>query len=343
MTLYINGRFLTQKITGVQRYALEVLKQIDCMDLPNKVIVLCPKDDLINVPKLENIKILKIGKLKGHAWEQLSLPLFMLRHRQDKLLNMCNLAPILFPGYVVIHDISFKTHPEHLNKKFALWYRFVTKMNIKRYKHIFTVSNFSKNEIISEYVVKDKNITVTYNSAEHMKGIIPNKNIIHRLHLENKKFIFSLGSASPHKNRKFIIECAKNNPNYIFVVTGTNSKSFCDEQYEKSENLIFTGYLNDEEIVALYKSCEAFLFPSLYEGFGIPPLEALVCGCKKIILSNIEVLKEIYQNNGIYFDVKQKSIKLDEYLNKNKRIIISENYSWNKISMLIKEKIDENI
>ena len=334
--MFINGRFLTQKITGVQRYALEVLKQFDNMNLSRKIIVLCPNTDLFNVPKLKKIKIMKIGKLKGHAWEQISLPLYVKRNYNSDLLSMCNLAPIIFPGYVVIHDISFKTHPEHLNKKFALWYRFVTKMNIRRYKHIFTVSNFSKSEILSEYGIKSEKITITYNSAEHIKKVNPDKNIIRKLHLENTKFIFSLGSASPHKNRKFIVECAKNNPNYIFVITGNSNKVFVDEKCCNLKNVIFTGYLNDSEIISLYKSCEAFLFPSLYEGFGIPPLEAIECGCKKIILSNIDVLKEIYGNNLHYIDAKNpKLFNPKKYRNKEINIKFFQKYKWSNVASII--------
>ena len=85
-------------------------------------------------------------------------------------------------------------------------------MNIKRYKHIFTVSNFSKKEIMNNYKISDNEITVTYNSAEHLKEIKEDKEIINRLGLNGKEFCFSLGSKSPHKNHQFIIECAKRNP-----------------------------------------------------------------------------------------------------------------------------------
>ena len=148
MTLYINGRFLTQKITGVQRFAIEIVKQLDKMNLDEKIVILHPSG-VIQDLNLKNIELKQIGKTTGHFWEQVELATFMLKHKKDKLLSMCNIAPILFPGYVVLHDIGFKTHSEHLNWKFKFLYRFITRMNIKRYKHIFTVSKFSKNEIMS--------------------------------------------------------------------------------------------------------------------------------------------------------------------------------------------------
>lgn len=338
--IYINGRFLTQKITGVQRYAIEVVKQLDKIKSNYKFIILSPKEKIIQDIDLKNIEIKKIGRFSGHLWEQISLPIYMLSKAKSNLLNLCNLAPILYPGYITIHDIAFKTHPEHLNWKFVIIYRIITKINIKRYKHIFTVSNFSKNEIIKNYNINSDKITITYNSAEHMKDIEPDYQIIKKLGLENREFLFSLGSKSPHKNHQFILECAKRNTDMLFVVSGnSNNKVFKYEEKEDSyKNLIYTGYLNDAELVALYKKCKAFIFPSLYEGFGIPPLEALTLGCKNVLLSDIEVFKEIYGNSVTYIELEKKDYSIkDKICEKSKSQIESEinKYSWNKVTSSI--------
>lgn len=326
-TIYINGRFLTQKITGVQRYAIEVVKQLDKEENIN-FIILCPNEKLENKLELKNVKIEKIGKLKGQAWEQISLPLYIIRNGRKKLLSLCNLAPILYPSYITIHDIGFKTHGEHLDWKFREWYKIVTKLNIKRYKHIFTVSNFSKNEIIENYNVKPEKITVTYNSAEHLKSVKPDEKILKKLNLEGKEFYFSLGSKSPHKNHKYIEELAKNNADKIFVVTGKNNKIFKDNSEENIKNMIYTGYLTDEEIVTLYKTCKAFIFPSLYEGFGIPPLEAMTVGCKNIMVSDIPVFREIYGNSVKYIKTDSNECKqIFQKLNKQQETY-ENRYSW---------------
>lgn len=343
MTIYINGRFLTQKITGVQRYAIEVVKEIDKLNLQDEIIILHPKN-IINKLELKNIKLKQIGNITGHLWEQTTLPIYIMKkNKKAKLINFCNTAPVLFPGYVVLHDISFKTHSEHLNWKFALWYKIVTTLNIKRYKHIFTDSEFSKKEISDNYNAIENKITVTYVSAEHMKKINPDYTIIKKLNLENKEFYFSLGSKSPHKNHEYIIECAKNNSKLLFVVSGNdNEKVFKDKEQEKIENILYTGYISDNELVALYKKCKAFIFPSLYEGFGLPPLEAIVSGCKNVIVSDIPVFKEIYGNNVNYiknsltFNIGNKNNELDEEFLKK--------YSWNKIADIIYKTIrKENI
>ena len=266
------------------------------------------------------------------------MPFYIIKHGRGKLLSLCNLAPILYPGYVTIHDIGFKTHGEHLNAKFRTWYKLVTKLNIKRYKHIFTVSNFSKNEIIENYKIKPERITVTYNSAEHLKNIKPDESILKRLNLENRDFYFSLGSRSPHKNHKYIENLAKNNVKEIFVVTGKNNKVFESEKEENINNMIYTGYLSDEEIVALYKNCKAFIFPSLYEGFGIPPLEAITMGCKNILVSDIEVFREIYGESVNYIDVKNPTYK-EIYEITEKEEINVQKYKWKDVEQKILNNI----
>lgn len=350
--IYINGRFLTQDITGVQRYAIEVVKQLDKVESKYQFVILTPKTENMQNLELRNIKIVQTGKLSGHFWEQVSLPMYILRkNRKAKLISLCNLAPILKPSYVVIHDINFKTHPEHLDKKFAIWYRIITRLNINRYKHIFTVSNFSKKEIVEEYKIKEEKITVTYNSAEHFDNIEINENIIKRLELNNKEFCFSLGSKSPHKNHQYVVECAIKNPDMLFVISGkSNSKVFKDENDQNGiKNIIYTGYLQDSELKALYKNCKAFIFPSLYEGFGIPPLEAIESGCKNIILSDILVFREIYGDVASYIDLNENDNYNIENILKNKNININESdieelnnkYKWINVAKAIKERLEK--
>lgn len=341
MTIYVNGRFLTQKITGVQRYAVEVVKELDKMNLSDEIIILHP-DNIIQNLELKNIKLRKIGKLSGQAWEQISLPIYLKRHNAKVLLSMCNLAPIMFPGNVVIHDIAFKTHSEHLNWKFALWYKIVTRLNIKRYKHIFTVSEFSKKEIMDEYHINENDITVTYNSAEHITKIKDDETILKKLNLKSKEFNFSLGSRSYHKNTEYIIELAKANKDEIFVISGMKNKIFNEVEEEKLENVIYTGYISDNELVCLYKNCKSFIFPSLYEGFGIPPLEAMSLGCKNVILSNIPVLNEIYGKNAIYVDINEKLFNISTILKQNENSDVEElinKYLWKNVATKIIDKL----
>ena len=109
--------------------------------------------------------------------------------------------------------------------------------------------------------------------------------------------------------------------------------------------MIYTGYLNDNELISLYKNCKAFIFPSLYEGFGIPPLEAMESGCKNIIVSNIEVLEEIYGDSVKYIDIKNEEYESKNIINKvnEKKIYINllDKYTWRKTVDVLMRKYME--
>lgn len=344
MAIYINGRFLTKKLTGIQRYSMEVLKALDELQTKEEIILLYPRNIIYDL-NFKKIKKVELKFLNGNLWEQITIPFYLFWKKNVKLISMFNSAPILRPDYVVLHDIAFVTHNSHLTKKFIMWYKFMTRLNIKRYKHIFTVSEFSKKEIIDVYKVLENKVTITYNSADHLKNIKPDEKIISKLGLTNKKFCFSLGSKSKHKNHKYIEQLAINNPDIIFVVSGGgNNRVLKGDTFIELENMIITGYINDNELVALYKNCECFIFPSLYEGFGIPPLEALVVGCPKIAISPLPVLKEIYGDNAFYLDFEGKDkYNIKKIIEQKKNIDYSkfDEYSWKVIAEKILNEMEK--
>lgn len=344
MAIYINGRFLTKKLTGIQRYAMEVIKEIDKEEIEEEIILLIPKNIIYDL-NFKNIRVKELTFLNGNLWEQITVPLYLAFKKKAKLINLFNSAPILRPDYVVIHDIAFKVHPDHLTKKFILWYSFLTRLNIYRYKHIFTDTEATRKEICDFYRIKEEKVTATYCSAEHIKNIQPDEKIIEKLGIEPNKYCFSLGSKSKHKNHKYIEECAKQNPDVKFVISGnSNTRVLKYEEREKLDNLIVTGYITDEELVGLYKNCACFIFPSLYEGFGIPPLEAITAGCKKILLSDIPVLKEVYGDVANYFSLDTQDGKVIQNVLENgkkadKKVL--EKYSWKKIANTIIKIVEE--
>ncbi|MGL5051470.1 MAG: hypothetical protein ACRC6E_12715, partial [Fusobacteriaceae bacterium] len=135
----INGRFLTQNITGVQRFAHEIIRELDKIVKLGEYKILAPKNIIYKDLKYENIEIEICGNMKGHLWEQIELPYYVKKHKGE-LLNLCNTAPIINPGIVAIHDIQTKVHPEFFSKKFALWYNVLNRFNIRNAKKIITVS-----------------------------------------------------------------------------------------------------------------------------------------------------------------------------------------------------------
>ena len=138
------------------------------------------------------------------------------------------------------------------------------------------------------------------------------------MNLKDKKFFLSLGSIKANKNIELILKAAKKLKGDTFVITGEfNPKIFkgSDLNFNQMDNVIYTGYLKDEEIKTLYSNCEAFIFPSLYEGFGLPPLEARVCGAN-LILSDIEPLREVYGNQAVYIDPYDENSLIETIMKK---------------------------
>jgi glycosyltransferase involved in cell wall biosynthesis len=194
----------------------------------------------------------------------------------------------------------------------------------KKYKYISqhakiicTVSEYSKKQISSFYHVPAERIHVIYSGSIFMKNTKPDNSIFNTFPILNKSpFYFTLGSLSKRKNIKWIFEHAQLFPDELFVITGKSLLSGLPTELDKikcQKNILLTGYLSDGQVKALMTRCKAFIFPSYFEGFGMPPLEALSCGAK-IIISNKTSLPEIYGQTACYIDPYKPDVNLDELL-----------------------------
>lgn len=346
--IIINGKFLCQKMTGVQRVAYELIKQLD-NDIERikelKVILYIPrKEILLYDMELKNIKIERGGIFKSKLWEFFDFGFFVIKERAMGLV-MTGMAPFYIKHMVFVHDISFKKNKKFYSKKYTFFYDFITYLYSIFSKKIITVSNFSKKEIEYFYPRSRGKIEVIYNGGDHILRIKEDYEILKKLNLEYKGYFFSLGSVSPNKNMKYIVSCASNNSEKIFVITGKPLEKSIFGKVDFKEipkNIIFTGYLKDEEIKTLYKNCEGFIFPSIYEGFGLPPLEAMFCGAECYI-SNKSCLPEIFLESVNYINLNDNDF-LKNKINKNgeQENYILNKYTWSKaskqlIELLIKE------
>ena len=339
-SIIVNGRFLSQRITGVQRYARELLKELDKIIEPGLIEIVYPRD-AHNIPEFNNICVSKLGRTKGLIWENLSFPLYT-KKKKGISLNLCNSAPLISPDIVCIHDIKIKIRPNDFSRKFLAWYNLLFNNETKRAKRIITVSEFSKKEICKYYHVENNKIFVIPNGWEHFKRIDYDNNALAKYGLSKDKYFFSLSSLEPNKNFKWLVEVAKKNPTSVFAIAGSvNSKVFLDAFTEKCpDNLKLLGYVTDEEAKELMKDCSAFLFPSFYEGFGIPPIEAICAGAKKVFVSDTEVMHEIFMDSVCYIDPYNS----DSFATVNESNVkdpseVLKRYSWEKSAILLKELI----
>ena len=341
MKFYINGRFLTQRITGVQRYALEMTKAIDDVISydtklqENEYIILTPKNILCQ-PKLKNIQIVTKGVFSGHTWEQLELPIYTI---DGFLLNFCGCAPLMkVKQTVTIHDAAVSAMPNSFSWAFRTWYKLMSMWLGRSLKHIFTVSEFSKKELNKYYGIPLSKISVTYNGLDHIKSLKADEGIIARESLKDKKYVLAVSSMNPSKNFPLVLDVARLMPDVEFIIAGgSNAKVFKSAGLDVPHNARLIGYVSDEELMALYRHASVFVYPSLYEGFGIPPLEAMMCGCPAIV-SDIEVFHEVYGDSVEYCDFKDERLwmrvlkEVIEYTNCKKidSDIICNKYNWNK-------------
>lgn len=331
MKVIINGRFLVHRTTGVERYAREILLELDKMIKPHELQMAVPPETE-NIPKYKNIDVIKVGKLHNQLWEHISFPMYVKKQKGISL-NLCNVAPIISPDIVCIHDMKIKAKPEFFSWKFRLWYSILLKNETKRSKLIITVSEFSKSEIIKYYKVDSNKIVVVPNAWQHFDRIGYDENTLKKYELEAGKYYFAMGSMEPNKNFKWIAENANANQEKVFAIAGViNEKVFTNGMgFNCPKNMKLLGYVKDEEAKTLMRDCEAFLFPSIYEGFGIPPLEAMSAGCKHIIVSDIDVMHEIFNGSVDYIDGTSKSTEQREIYGKK----VLSNYSWKKSASLI--------
>lgn len=341
MKVIINGRFFIHRITGVERYAREILTELDKIIEPKSVELAIPSE-VEKIPTYRNIVVVKVGKLHNRLWEHISFPLYV-RLQNGISLNLCNVAPISSPGIVCIHDVKIKATPQYFSKMFLLWYNLLLTNETRRAKRVITVSEFSKSEIMKYFEIDQDKISVIPNAWQHFERIGYDENALVKYSLDKNNYFFSMCSLEPNKNFKWIAEVAKRNPNNIFAVSGSiNDQIFAKGMgFKRPENMKLLGYVSDEEAKTLMRDCKAFLFPTFYEGFGIPPLEAISAGAKQVIVSNTDVMHEIFGMGVQYIDPYQFELFLDPNIKEKDMEEVLNKYSWKKSAKKLKMVLEK--
>lgn len=340
MKIYLNGRFLTQQTTGVQRFANEIVKELDNLNL-NKLEfeILVPRNTNLKI-QYKNIKIRKVGYLKGHLWEQIELPFFS---NGNLLINFCNLGPGLKRNQiVVIHDAAIYYNSNTYSKSFRIWYRILYKLISLFSKKILTVSKFSRKELIRYTRINENKISIISEGNEHFKRLKPDSSILKKHNLEKNSYILAVSSINPNKNFGNIIKALNlisDKTIKVVIAGGKNERVFKELNGFKGNNSVKeVGFVSDEELKSLYQNALCFIFPSFYEGFGLPPLEAMSCGCP-VIVSNTASMPEVCGNAALYINPhnpKEIADNIDLIVNnsnlredlKLKGIQQSNNFSW---------------
>lgn len=331
LMIIVNGWSISNNISGTSRYAIEILNRIDSM-IEYGELELYVQENVSKSFNYKNIKVCIFGnKNKYLALIELRL---IVAKKKAIYIDFSNGLALGRNAIVTRHDMYV-----FYNDIIGLSRIKITQSKIKAYqsfrkaKKIVTVSESSKKEIIKWGKVNADKIIVIPNAWQHIISIREDDRVLKKNNI-SKNYCLFVGRLVKNKNFKWIFNVADRNQNEVFVIAGEkkNYEKF-EPYYGINNNIIYTGYVTDEEIVALYKNCKAFIFPSLMEGFGIPPMEALYFG-KPIIISDIPTLREIYRDSAHYinpflYDYDINSI-LKEPVTDYKTVL--GRYSWDKVA-----------
>lgn len=327
--IVINGRFLSRRVTGVERHGREILSYIG------------------NRCRLE---MTRLNGLRGHLWEQFVLP----KHSSPNsiLWSPANTGPVLVRRQAItIHDLSVLEHPEWFQKSFAMWYSLLVPNLVRRARAVFAPSEYVKRKISKRFSLH--NVVVTPNGV--------NLSLFHPGAMQRRYklpacYILFVGSLEPRKNLKALLQ-AWNQIQQDFedtwlVVAGAQGNVHRSIDLSSDvQRVLFLGYVEEEALPGLYANAVLFVFPSLDEGFGLPALEAMACGTP-VLASNGGALPEIVGSSGLVFDLSdpaalaasmRRCLQESElrFALKEQGLAHAREYSWQKSADLIWNTLNE--
>jgi glycosyltransferase involved in cell wall biosynthesis len=274
----INGRFLSRRISGVERYAHEISKRIH----PTRMIQ----------------SRFNSGQWIGNLWEQIILP--MQIKQNETLWSPANAGPWLLKNQVLtIHDASVFDHPQWFKPSFAAWTRLSWKILAQRVKAIITVSNFSRERLKIHLGIPQEKIHVIHNGVGtpfEPQSQTRVEEVKKKYKLDKPYFLF-VGTNEPRKNLSTLLQAWKDLKNSVHTlfIAGGRGNVFADTDFGVSI------YVPDEDLPALYSGATAYVTTSHYEGFGLPALEAMACGTP-VIAPNTTSFPEILGNAALLID-----------------------------------------
>lgn len=305
--IIINGSIIHENPTGLGVYALNVIKQLN----KKNIEVYCPIEiqgiKVNKISKYVKPSYKKLGAIARLLWTQFVLP---FKGDRDAVIY----HPFQYLSFftkrkqiITIHDFIPIYYPVANHQK--LYYKYVMPVLLKKADKIICISENTKKDLEKFYSVDKNKVKVIYNGYEESlfnKDI--DKEVLEKFNLKNP-YMIMVGASYSHKNLDSVIKAFKNiEGNLDLVIIGGNTNYLKElknlvKEMKLEKKVKFLGYVSDENLKDLYGHSEAFIYPTLYEGFGLPILEAQACGTV-VICSNNSSLPEVYKNSAISFDPK---------------------------------------
>jgi glycosyltransferase involved in cell wall biosynthesis len=281
--IVVNGRFRGRPITGVERYASEVLR-----NWHNRVQVMAPRRPLRG--------------LAGHLWEQFALPARV----RGLLWSPANSGPLAISRQVItIHDLSPLDGPQWFAPGFALWYRLLLPALARRSRRVLTHSTFCRERLIDRLGLPYEKIVVIPPGVDAAQFHPVDAAPLRARYSVAQRYLLFVGSLGPRKNLPVLLRAWRllqaKFPAMELVIAGATSPIFPEDGQNPPPGVRFLGHVPEPELPALYSGAEALIMPSLYEGFGLPLLEAMACGAP-VISSTAGGLTEAAGGAALLFD-----------------------------------------
>ena len=358
MRIGIDARMYGASNAGLGRYVQKLIKQLEKINSDNEYVIFLLEENFDKYqPQSPNFKKVKIKSCWYTLSEHFEIPRVVKKHKIDLMhFPHFNVPWFLKTRYVVtVHDLIMTHYPDSratTKMKFIYWlkiraYRLIISRAVRRAERVITVSEASKKDIVKNLKVSAEKILVTYEGFDLKAYDDGNSFDLEKFELTGPYLLY-VGNAYPHKNLETLIlafeKLAKKRKGSLQLVL-VGKRDFFSKRLEQKvkqlgleERIIFTGYVKDEDLVGLYENAEMFVFPSLLEGFGLPPLEAMDRGVA-VASSQSSCMPEILGDAALYFDPEKTDEMIDSIekilnnpeLKKNmieKGKIRTEKYSW---------------
>lgn len=321
MRIGINGRFLVAKRTGVQRAAYNLVKTLVEVDRHNEYIIFTGKEqvgvadwDYPNV-KVIGDTLIPSESIRNHWWEQVWLPRLAKKYAIDILHSPANIAPLLYRGKSIIniHDLCFVVNPQWYSFAFRTLYNLVIPQLAKRATKVITNSNNSKNDLLQYFKLPAEKVSLVYWAVDEVFAL-PSSDDKTPEARTLSDYILYVGSLEPRKNINALIESyEKLRHNFPAIKTkliliGGESPLFATVQLKAREfrdDVIFKGFVTDQELAQFYRHAKLVAYPSLYEGFGLPPLEAMASGVP-VVTSSTSSIPEVVGRAAVLVDPRDR-------------------------------------
>lgn len=337
-----------QKSGGIESYIRNLLDGFLELKDENEYVLILAKNNYLSFKKYLNDKRFKTIICNVNSNKVISRILwqnmFFNRILYKNNINICfepiYSKPLLNKKEIkyitTIHDLQALHYPKYFTKTKYYWLKFCWKRTLNTSEKIIAISNYVKEDIIDKYNINSNKIKVIYNPIIIEDNLYKFDEVKKKYGIKEKEYFYTVAQLLPHKNLETLIEVIrriKNDKLNIpckLLISGINGKSQCQlnkliEKYKLKNEIILTGYVDNFERNTLYKYCKVFLFPSIFEGFGMPPVEAMLLGTP-VITTKCTSIYEVTQGKAIYVE---DPYNIDEWLKQIEKIDKFKNYKLN--------------